>query len=112
MDTLNLCGAAGRGFRFDRAAGDADWIRTPGVALFAAPDGRGWRPIGFCDLGGGEDLGAFWRWREARRYGAVAVFVMREEDFRVRRRALADLVAALGPVLAPAEGSEAQALAA
>jgi hypothetical protein len=110
-DTTNFCGASGASYKFERIGMSEDWVRMAGVVLFAAPEGRGWRIISVGDQGGVDgDIRAFWRWREARRYGATAVFMHRNADFAVRRRECADLVAGLEPVCMP--GAEAEPLAA
>jgi hypothetical protein len=46
------------------------------------------------------DINAFWRWREARRYGATTVFVRRNSDIAKRRAEVADLEQGLDPVCA------------
>lgn len=95
----NFCGASGSSYKFEQVGVEQDWARMPGVVLFAAPDGRAWRVIAVGDQGGVEgDIGAFWRWREARRYGATAVFVRRNADFSARRLEAVDLAAGLDPV--------------
>lgn len=95
----NFCGASGSSYKFEQVGADKDWARMPAVVLFAAPEGRAWRVISVGDQGGVDgDIGAFWRWREARRYGATAVFVRRNADFGARRVEAADLAAGLDPV--------------
>lgn len=103
--SANFCGASGASYRFEQVRMDQDWARMAGVVLFAAPEGRGWRVIAVGDQGGVDgDIGAFWRWREARRYGATSVFVKRNADFAARRIEAADLSAGLDPVCV--DGSE------
>ncbi len=95
----NFCGANGASYRFERMGAEADWAKVPGVVLFAAPEGKGWRVIRVADQGGTEgDVATFWRWREARRYGATAIFIRRNMDITARRREAADLAAGLDPV--------------
>jgi hypothetical protein len=109
--TANFCGASGVSYQFERMGMEQDWAKVAGVILFAAPDGKAWRVIRVGDQGGVDgDLNAFWRWREARRYGATAVFVRRNSDFASRRREAADLEAGLDPVFA--SGSELERMAA
>jgi hypothetical protein len=104
----NFCGASGASYRFERMGVDQDWARVAGVVLFVAAEGRTWRVIRVGDQGGvSGDINAFWRWREARRYGATAVFVRRMADIAQRRREAADLEQGLDPVFA--EGCEALA---
>ena len=103
---VNFCGATGASYSFSRMGAEQDWAKIPGVVLFAAPEGKGWRVIRVADQGGTEgDVATFWRWREARRYGATAIFIRRTVDITVRRREAADLNEGLDPVFA--SGSEA-----
>ncbi len=96
---VNFCGASGESYRFEQVRMDQDWARMAGVVLFAASEGKTWRVISVGDQGGVEgDIGAFWRWREARRYGATAVFVRRNTDISARRKEAADLAEGLDPV--------------
>jgi hypothetical protein len=109
--TGNFCGASGVSYQFERMGMEQDWAKVAGVILFAAPEGRAWRIIRVGDQGGVDgDLNAFWRWREARRYGATAVFVRRNSDIAVRRLEAADLEIGLDPVFA--SGSELDRVAA
>ena len=102
---MNFCGVTGESYQFERMGMDQDWARIAGVVLFAAPEGKAWRVIRVGDQSGVTgDIGAFWRWREARRYGATAVFVRRCADIGRRREEVADLEAGLDPVFA--NGSE------
>jgi hypothetical protein len=103
--TANFCGANGGPYKFERFGADQDWAKIAGVVLFAAPDGKSWRIIRVADHGGMEtDVATFWRWREARRYGATAIFVRPNADVKSRRMEAADLALGLDPVFAP--GSE------
>ncbi len=96
---VNFCGYSGGSFQFSKMSEDSDWARAPGVVLFAAPEGRSWRIISVAEQSGAEgDVGAFWRWREARRYGATTIFIRRERDLARRGMAVADLSAGLDPV--------------
>jgi hypothetical protein len=45
------------------------------------------------------DVQPIWAWADAERYGARAVFILRETDPSERARALQDLEAGLNPVL-------------
>ncbi len=99
IEAVNFCGRSGDSYRFERIGVDQDWVKVPGLVLFAAPDGRGWRVIRVGDQGGVDgDIGAFCRWREARRYGATAVFVRADTDIARRRQHATDLDAGLEPV--------------
>jgi len=102
---VNFCGANGHGYRFERFGAEQDWAKIPGVVLFAVPEGMSWRVISVSDQGGTEgDVATFWRWREARRYGATAIFIRRNHDVKARRAEAADLARCLDPVCAT--GSE------
>ena len=97
----NFCGASGASYRFERMGVEQDWAKVAGVVLFAAAEGRSWRIIRVGDQGGVDgDINAFWRWREARRYGATAVFVRPCSDIAWRRAMVADLDQGLDPVFA------------
>jgi hypothetical protein len=112
---VNFCGANGGSYKFERFGAEQDWAKVPGVVLFAAPEGKSWRIIRVADQGGVEsDVATFWRWREARRYGATAIFIRRNADVAGRRREAADLATGLDPVFASNSelGVEAQLLAA
>ncbi len=101
----NFCGASGASYKFKRMGAEQDWARVPGVVLFAAAEGKSWRVIRVADQGGTEgDVATFWRWREARRYGATAIFIRRNMDIAARRREAADLADGLDPVFV--SGSE------
>jgi hypothetical protein len=103
--TENFHGANGQSYRFERFGAEQDWAKVPGVVLFAAPEGMSWRVIRVADQGGTEgDVATFWRWREARRYGATAIFIRRNVDVKARRAEAADLACSLDPVCA--SGSE------
>jgi hypothetical protein len=66
-----------------------------------------WLSCRASDQGGVEgDVATFWRWREARRYGATAIFIRRNADIKARRLEAADLADGLDPVFAT--GSELQ----
>ena len=102
---VNFCGASGASYKFQRIGVEQDWAKIAGVVLFAAQEGKFWRVISVGGQGGVDgDIAAFWRWREARRYGATAIFVRRNGDFIDRRREAGDLAAGLDPVCM--EGSE------
>ena len=88
---VNFCGAQGASYKFERFGAEQDWAKVPGVVLFAAPEGKSWRIIRVADQGGVEgDVATFWRWREARRYGATAIFIRRNADIKARRLEAAD----------------------
>ncbi|MEZ5938022.1 MAG: hypothetical protein R3C52_07355 [Hyphomonadaceae bacterium] len=109
-EKVNFCGASGASYGFTRMRTEDDWARVAGVVLFAAEDGASWRVIRIGDQGGVDgDIGAFWRWREARRYGATAIFVRPDADFARRRREVSDLVAGLDPVFTPSSEAAAEA---
>jgi hypothetical protein len=103
--SVTFCGVNGQSYAFERFSVETDWAKVPGVVLFASQEGSTWRIIRVAEQGGTEgDVATFWRWREARRYGATAVFIYRSPDVKVRRAQAADLAQGLDPVFAP--GSE------
>ena len=109
---VNFCGASGVSYQFERMGMEQDWAKVAGVVLFAAPEGKIWRIIRVGDQGGVDgDLNAFWRWREARRYGATAVFIHHNSDIASRRHETADLEQGLDPLLV-SSGSELDRIAA
>jgi hypothetical protein len=102
IEAVNFSGVSGESYRFEMIGADQDWAKIAGVVLFAAPEGRGWRVIRVGEQGGVDgDIGAFWRWREARRYGATAIFMRRDKDIARRRREAEDLSRGLDPVVVP-----------
>lgn len=102
---VTFCGADGQSYAFERFNVEADWAKIPGVVLFASQEGPTWRVIRVSDQGGTEgDVATFWRWREARRYGATAIFIRRNLDVKARRAEAANLAQGLDPVFAA--GSE------
>jgi len=94
----NFSGGSGLSYRFERLCGEDALGRTGGVVLFAAREGRGWKVIRLGTQSGVEgDVGIFWRWREARRFGATEIFFLPAETVSDRRAAVADLEAGLLP---------------
>lgn len=94
-------GQSGRAYGFTKFAPNAPWAREAGLALFAARGPFGWRVVKLSPLRGRlHDVQPLWAFADAERYGASAVFVMRETDPELRRRALDDLEAGLSPVCA------------
>ena len=80
-------------------AANAPWAREAGVALFAAQGPFGWRVVRLTTLRGRlHDIQPIWAFADAERYGARAIFVMRDGDPAARASALADLEAGLSPV--------------
>ncbi|MEM6625533.1 MAG: hypothetical protein AAF719_02415 [Pseudomonadota bacterium] len=107
FQSVNFCGASGQSYKFQRVkAENSAWTEDAGVVIFAASDGMSWRVIRVADqVGRAEDLNAIWRWREAQRYGATAIFVRAMKSASVRAAEAGDLVAGLNPVcLSPSEG--------
>lgn len=103
--SVNFCGAQGKSLRFERFGVEQDWAKVAGIVIFAAQEGPSWRVIRVAEQGGVEgDVAIFWRWREARRYGATAIFIRRNADIASRRAEAADLSLGLDPVFA--NGSE------
>lgn len=99
FQVTNFCGASGRSYHFKCVSMErADWLTEPGVAVYAARDGRVIQVVEHA--GRAEDLTAMWRWREARRYGAVMAYFRRSQDVLQRADEVADLVDGLDPVCA------------
>lgn len=97
FQSVNFCGVSGRSYQFQRIKAEtATWTGTAGLVIFAAPDGRVIKIVE--QFGKVEDVGAIWRWREARRFGATQVFVRAEADISNRHDALDDLIEGLDPV--------------
>lgn len=97
FQTVNFCGASGQSYQFQRVKTDSETvISMPGIIIFAAADGR---VIKLAEqVGRAEDLGAIWRWCEARRYGATQMFVRRHRNAQVRQAEIEDLELGLNPV--------------
>ncbi|MEM7767381.1 MAG: hypothetical protein AAF253_07825 [Pseudomonadota bacterium] len=93
-------GASGKLYGFSAVHGESDWLETPGVALFAAPEGYGWRIIRVAQVTGREDdIQPLWAHRDAERYGADTVMVLPESDPADRLAIMADLETGMRPVL-------------
>jgi len=93
-------GASGKLYGFSAVHGDSDWIDTPGVALFAAPEGYGWRIIRVAQITGRDaDTGPHEAHRDAERFGADTLMVLAETDPTARAAIIADLEAGMSPVL-------------
>ena len=100
---MSFVGGSGRSYRFAEVAEDSDWAAEAGVAVFAARGAYGWILVRAADLRGrADDLSAIWAWREARRYGASAVFLARSPSAADRAALLADLQAGMRPILSSA----------
>ncbi|MEL6955149.1 MAG: hypothetical protein AAFO88_00780 [Pseudomonadota bacterium] len=99
-------GQSGQAYVFTAQEAHGDWLRTPGIAFFAAPDGYGWRVIRMCSLRGREDdVQPLWALHDAERYGGDTVLLFEEADPVRRAHILADLEAGLSP-LWPTQASE------
>jgi hypothetical protein len=95
---INLCGRSGRRFQFSRMPSESELGKQPAVVVFAAREGRGWRVIKVAAQSGVDgDVGIFWRWREARRFGATDVFLHPVKDAGERRALALRLEAELEP---------------
>lgn len=100
MREIKFRGSSGKAYSFVRMAPGAPWAREAGVALFAAQGPFGWRVVRLTPLQGRlHDVQPIWAWADAERYGARAVFVMRESNPDERMAALKDLELGLNPVL-------------
>ncbi|WP_291045513.1 hypothetical protein [Hyphomonas sp.] len=101
---VSFRGQSGKAWSFQRAAADAPWARTSGVAIFAIPEACGWRIFRVIELSGKpHDVQPIWALAEAERYGASAVFVALEFDAATRRQIVADLEAGFQPVVRSGE---------
>lgn len=99
MREMKFRGQSGKAYGFVRMAPNAPWAREAGVALFAAQGTFGWRVVKLTALRGRlHDVQPIWAFADAERYGARAVFVLRESDPAARVAAIADLEAGLSPV--------------
>ena len=112
FQVTNFCGESGRSYHFKCVAiSNADWLNQPGVAVYTAPDGRVIQIVE--QEGRAEDLTGIWRWREARRFGAVQAFFRKSSDPLQRAQEIVDLVGGLHPVCGLAENeNELEAVAA
>lgn len=100
MREMKFRGRSGQAYAFTRMAPTAPWARETGVAMFAAQGPFGWRVVRLTTLRGRlHDVQPIWAWADAERYGARAVFILRETDPTRRAVALQDLEAGLNPVL-------------
>lgn len=92
-------GASGNLYAFSAVHPESNWLGTPGIVLFAAPEGYGWRLIRIAQLTGrGDDVQPLWAHRDAERYGADTVMVLDETDSERRRKIMDDLEAGVRPV--------------
>lgn len=99
MREMKFRGQSGKAYSFVRMAPNAPWAREAGVALFAAQGTFGWRVVKLTALRGRlHDVQPIWAFADAERYGARAIFVMREPDGEARVAAMTDLAAGLSPV--------------
>jgi len=97
---VSFRGQSGKAWSFQRAAVDAPWARSPGVAIFAIPEACGWRVFRVIELSGKpHDVQPIWALAEAERYGASAVFVALEFAAPVRKQIVADLEAGFRPIV-------------
>ncbi|MEL6387879.1 MAG: hypothetical protein AAFR41_09515 [Pseudomonadota bacterium] len=103
-------GASGKLHGFSAVHGESDWLKTPGVVLFAAPDGYGWRIIRVAQITGRpDDVQPLWAHRDAERYGADTVMVLTENDQSRQRDIIADLEVGMSAVLSGTVTSKARA---
>lgn len=100
MREIKFRGHSGKAYSFVRMAPNAPWAREAGVALFAAQGPFGWRVVKLSTLRGRlHDVQPIWAFADAERYGAKAIFVLRESDPQLRALAISDLADGLNPVL-------------
>lgn len=96
---VSFRGQSGQVHVFAPALPGGDWIRRPGVALFAAPEGYGWRVIRICEVRGREDdVQPIWAQADAARYGGDAVLFLDIGDPAERGAIARDLEAGLSPL--------------
>lgn len=100
MREVKFRGQSGKAYSFVRMAPNAPWAREAGIALFAAQGPFGWRVVKLTTLRGRlHDVQPIWAFADAERYGAKAIFVLRESDAQLRSLVLSDLNSGLNPVL-------------
>jgi hypothetical protein len=98
-NAIGFVGLSGTRYRFEAVRDESDWAARSGVVVFAARGAYGWITIRTAVLRGrADDLSAIWAWREARRYGASAIF-LREAGSAEREHIHADLSSGLRPVI-------------
>ncbi|MEL6567430.1 MAG: hypothetical protein AAFQ22_03355 [Pseudomonadota bacterium] len=96
---VSFRGHSGQTYVFTAADPAGDWVMTPGIAIFAAPNGYTWRVIRLTALRGREDdVQPIWAQHDAARYGGDTVLVLVEPDPAIRDQILADLDAGLSPL--------------
>ena len=92
-------GQSGRVYQFELVETTSDWIRRPGVALFAAPEGYSWRVIRICEVRGREDdVQPIWAQADAASYGGDAVLICETACIEERQAMALDLEAGLSPL--------------
>lgn len=96
--SMQFRGQSGTSYLFRSCSAEGGWAQLRGVVIFAARDALGWRIVDTVIIRNQEDLGPVWRWREARRYGAQAVFTHPVSDPVVAARIKADLDAEARPI--------------
>ena len=107
MRAMKFRGQSGKAYSFTRMAHNAPWAREAGVALFAAQGPFGWRVVKLATLRGRlHDVQPIWAYADAERYGARAIFVLRETEPQARLNVITDLEAGLSPVC----GSDVQSM--
>ncbi len=96
---LSFRGKTGKIYVFSEKKVSSAWFSRPGVALFAAADGYGWRIIRISAMTGEpHDVRPVWAQADAARYGAEHVLILEEADAGRRHAIVADLEAGLSPV--------------
>jgi len=96
---VSFRGHSGQTYDFGIVPAQGDWVRTPGIVLFAAPNGHSWRVIRIIALRGrDDDVQPIWAQHDAARYGGETVLLLAEADPARRASILADLDAGLSPL--------------
>jgi len=92
-------GQSGRAYDFELVDNASNWLGRAGVALFAAPEGRGWRVIRICEIRGREDdVQPLYAQADAARYGGDTVLLCETASPDERGAIAMDLEAGLSPL--------------
>lgn len=96
---VSFRGHSGKVHVFAQASADGSWLKKPGLAIFAAPEGYSWRIIRMCEVRGSDhDIQPIWAQTDAARYGGDTVLVLETACVDERKAILADLEAGLSPL--------------
>lgn len=99
MQQVSFRGVSGKAWSFEAVSKDSPWARRAGIAIFAAPEAIGWRPIRIMKLSGRmHNIQPIWALAEAERYGATQVFFSDAADPALRDFIASDLDAGFSPI--------------